>query len=398
MVKNQKSNSSNKMKMIIGIVVAAVVALILILSLVSCQKKASSDDKKDKRVEEKDKKPKKKDKDKLTFTDEKDDYVVAYRFSETKTNISTSTSNSSSSTPSVTPVVVKYDTEVTTNGGDVTLEYKTNEYSEEGAKYTNKKNNTIVSSGDVTDIKVYKDGEEVDGLNIDSPVGEYSVVYSYTNPDGETVTASRTVTIEDTTAPTITSSKSITGNTATVTLTITDYSEIEEVSIVNSAGTPVGYEENYSFTTDVNDTFTVTAKDIYGNTSEPTAVTVNELITPEELDAALEISGKQEQTHENRWGRIVHDYYYYTITNNGASNVKYASTRRNYSSQVDTSTFENPAPSGKVVINGIERDVTFVTTDSTNITDQNTDQNYYIYYEYSNDAGATASNVKHIGF
>ena len=394
MNKKGKNSSSVNWKKIVGIVIAVLVVAALIVSLVSCQKKKSNSDKpKDKKVEEKDKKPKKKDKDKLTFVDQRDNYV-AYRISENTTTPSVSSlsnNNSSSSTPEITPVVQKYDTEVTINGEDVTLEYKVNEYQEEGAKYINKKNSTIVSSGDVTDIKVYSDGQEVSALNIDSPVGEYQVVYTYTNPDGETITASRTVTIQDTTAPTITYSKAIEGNTAVYTFTVTDNSEIGSVDV---DGTALTAENNqYTFTATENKTYTVTAKDIYENTSTD-SFTVSELVTQDDLDNALTISNNRRRITKNNG------------EDTAVTDMRYASSNRDYSSSVDTNTFKDSETgnyNNPVSIGGSNRSVTTVTGNSTNQLNRNT--YYYVYYEVTKTTTdgdttytATAADVQTVHF
>ena len=397
MDKRGNNSSSVNWKRIVGIIAAIVVIIILILSLISCQKKKSNSDKpKERKVEEKDKKPKKKDKDdkKLDVVDTNTSFAVNTTFS-TKTATPTKTSKKSSGgsvKPTPTPVV-KYDTEVTLNGGDKTLEYKEESYSEEGAKYTNKKNNVIVSSGDVDDIKTYKDGEEVGALNADSPVGEYQVVYSYTNPDGETVTATRNVTIQDTTAPTITSSKSITGNTATITLTITDHSEIGEVSVVGAQSGEVTLGENYSFTTEVNDTFTVTAKDVYENTSTKT-LSVNELITETDLTNAITVNNQSRRVYKKNG------------ENTTVTDMRYASTNTNYSSSVDTSTFKNPETGQyytRATIGGRDRDVTVVTGNRTGQLDRN--EYHYVYYEVTKTKTdgdttytATAANVQTVHF
>ena len=191
---NKGNNTSSfNWKKIVGIIVAIVVIIILILSLVSCQKKTNSDKPKERRVEDMVKNPKKKDKDKLTYAGDK---LVFYRYADRNVNNPVKSLPSKSSSK-----VEKYNTEILLNGDEeVTLEWKRDTYSEEGAKYINIKNNTIASSGKVTDIVIYKDGEEVDSID-NSEIGEYKVVYTYTNPDKVTVTKTRTVKVEDTILP-----------------------------------------------------------------------------------------------------------------------------------------------------------------------------------------------------
>ena len=327
---NKGNNTSSfNWKKIVGIIVAIVVIIILILSLVSCQKKTNSDKPKERRVEDRDKKPKKKDKDKLTYAGDK---LVFYRYADRNANNPVKSLPSKSSSK-----VEKYNTEILLNGDEeVTLEWKRDTYSEEGAKYINIKNNTIASSGQVTDIVIYKDGEEVDSID-NSEIGEYKVVYTYTNPDKVTVTKTRTVKVEDTilpeavangyvingkyvvklsdvseelsdwqapeytkefaekqetvtitdinglsndvivnyeaNKPVITGTKMDTSNyIATYTFTVTDESDITEVYL--SDGTVLDPTNNYQYTVYNNGSYTVYAKDALGNVGElPVSIT-----------------------------------------------------------------------------------------------------------------------------
>ena len=391
---NNKGNNSSSFdwKKIVGIVAAVLVVAALIVSLVSCQKKKSNSDKpKERRVEDKGKKPKKKDDKKLDVVDNNSGFVVNSNFTVNKSSKVSNLSNKTSGSGKTPEKVVKYDTEVTLNGdSEIALEYKEESYNEEGAKYTNKKNNIIVSNGDVSDIKIYNDGQEVDSLTIDSPVGQYSVVYSYTNPDGETLTATRTVTIQDTTAPTIAYTKAVEGNSAVYTITVTDNSEIGSVDVDGTALTATNNQ--YKFTATANGSYTVTAKDIYENTSTET-LTVSELITDDELDGALTVGNVTGSSTKRR-----------TITRNGADNVRYAYTYSDHSDEVTTSTFKNPETgqyNNPVTIDGDPRTVTTVNGNSTQISNSQGRNHYYVYYEVSKTTGdytATASTVKHVTF
>jgi hypothetical protein len=155
---------------------------------------------------------------------------------------------------------------ITVTGGNLTLEAG-GAYSEQGATWTD----AVDGSGNVTDIT----GDTVDTL----VPGIYTITYKKTDIAGNTGTGTRTVTVVDTTAPTVTL------NGSNVTLTVGDtYSEqgATWTDIVDGSGTVT----NVTGTVDINTpgayTVTYTYTDVAGNTATATR-TVTVEAAPEVL-------------------------------------------------------------------------------------------------------------------
>lgn len=156
----------NKNKKIIAIVVLIVIVLLIcLLSIRSCEKK--DDAKKDKEIVDKNKDNNQDDKnmgDELTVDD----------------SVTTSTNKEASSKP-----------RIELSGSDLVYIEINSEYQDLGAKAIDEK------YGDLTEKMIVENSVDVTKL------GTYLVTYTVTNNDNETVSVTRKVIVQDTTAPTI---------------------------------------------------------------------------------------------------------------------------------------------------------------------------------------------------
>lgn len=456
--KKKKTSSNESNKKIIAIVAAIIVIIILLFSLVSCNKNTTDKDTKERKViEEKNKKKKdseSKDKEETTTeevaeTEEVVEEVVCVRprIQNMYNNpITSQKSDFPIKQPTIRPT--KYETVVLLVGDEtINLEYTVDSYNERGAVYYNK-NNVNSSNGTIENGTIYYDGQEVESID-NTQVGEYKVVYTYTNPDKVTITKTRTVNVVDTVAPTATAIgyiengeyvvvlsdlsetlsdwdetntkvfaekqdtvtiTDVNGNVSdievtyekdapviagtksetssyisTYTFTVTDQSDIAEVKVGNIILDP---DNNYEYTSYVNETYTVTATDALGNvgTYEVIVEGVKDLaLTEDEVTKAVTTGATRnvKQPTLIDWSRIDEkDIIINNTTDADGAEVKVVAMK--YSSfatrqlGITTDSFKNDYVNLTKVHTA---DVTTGFTAVRNTLDATKNRYYYVYYE-----------------
>lgn len=263
------ASSGTNAKKIIAIIVAVIAIIILLLCLTCCNKDTDSKKLQGKVIEDKNKKEDKKD--------EVKDVVISYN------NIAEITPAKMAFTPNKVAETKKEeekDTEeptVTLNGDNtIILEYMIDSYEEFGATYTdNEDGNGSIDAP----TRITLDGSKVDSVDT-SVMGEYTLIYSYTDAAGNTGIATRTIIVSDNMGPLVEEEEvaSDTQGTAKYEFRVDDASEVTLVKIAKKNDTIVQdeeyFEQNgeeltfpYTYTFNENGDYIIYSKDENGNTN-----------------------------------------------------------------------------------------------------------------------------------
>lgn len=327
-VNTAAASSGANTKKIIAIIFGVAVIIALLLGLTCCNKDTDPKKLQGKVIKDKNKKDKKK-------KEEVEDVVISYNnisdvapvqmaFNPSAAVATNNAAEEEEEADTTDPVV-------TLNGSStITLEFGVDVYSEQGATYSD----DVDGDGTIDEpTRITLDGSSVQFVANDI-IGEYTLIYTYTDAAGNTGIATRTVIVQDTVGPVVVATKTNETNyRAAYSFDVSDQAGVEIVKIAQKDDTieqdEEWFESNgteltdpYEYEIRANSEYILFARDNNGNCSF-TAVTVDfieALTITDEEKASLFTVGSRYQTTTGS-GMQQRRYYNKDVTVNEVENV-----------------------------------------------------------------------------